>query len=104
HAHGLPTQPDHRGAGLAPADDPPRLARARHRMPVQPRGDAEGVGLGDRLAQQLEQRVFDARVLDARGGEEELHAAAPSKNCQCPSDTMSTAPPTTLMAVWSSIA
>ncbi len=48
-------------------------------VPV-PRGrDAEGVGLGDRLAQQVDQRVVDARVLDAGGSEEKSHCDRPSR-------------------------
>ena len=47
-----------------------------HGVPVRRGGDAEGAGLGDRLAQQVDQRVADARVLDAGGREEKLHAAS----------------------------
>ena len=42
-------------------------------MPVQRGGDAEGVGVGDRFAQEFDQRVANARVLDACGCEKKLH-------------------------------
>ena len=73
HAHRLPTQPNRGGSGLLPADAPPRLARSGAGVAVQRRGNAESVALGDRLAQQLDERVLDARVLDAGGGEEKFH-------------------------------
>src|SRR6476646_6604896 len=63
----LPADPDRGSAGLLPADAPPRLVRAGPGMPVQRRGNAEGIGFGDRLAQQLDQSVLDACVLDAGG-------------------------------------
>ena len=73
------------GVGFLPADEPPRLARPGHGVPVRRRGDAEGVALGDRLAEQLDQRVVDARVLDAGRGEEKLHVAtSPSRGKQPP--------------------
>jgi hypothetical protein len=39
-------------------------------------GNAEGAGLGNRFVQQVDQRVVDARVLDASGREKKLHAAS----------------------------
>jgi GTPase involved in cell partitioning and DNA repair len=36
-------------------------------------GNEEGVGLGDRFAQHIDQRVVDNLVLDASGSEEKLH-------------------------------
>jgi hypothetical protein len=41
-------------------------------MPVQRRRNAEGIGLGDRLAEEVDQRVVDGGVLDAGGGEKKL--------------------------------
>lgn len=41
-------------------------------------GDAEGVGLGNRFAQEVDQRVVDARVLDASGSEKKPHDASAS--------------------------
>ena len=75
HSHGLPAQSDRGSAGLLPADAQPRLARAGQGMPVQRRGNAEGVALGGRLAEQLDQRVVDARVLDAGGSEKKFQSA-----------------------------
>ena len=76
HAQGLPSQLAHGAAGLA-GDEPPSAAGAALRVPVQRGGDAQGVGLGDGLAQQADQRFQDARVPDARGGQQELHCACP---------------------------
>jgi catechol 2,3-dioxygenase-like lactoylglutathione lyase family enzyme len=45
-------------------------------MPVQRRGNAEGVALGNRLAEQFDQRVVDARVLDAGGRKKKLQVAS----------------------------
>jgi hypothetical protein len=36
-------------------------------------GNAEGVGVGNRFAQEFDQRIVDARVFDASGGEEKFH-------------------------------
>jgi hypothetical protein len=36
-------------------------------------GNAQGVALGNRLAQQVYQSVVDARVLDASGREQKFH-------------------------------
>ena len=47
-----------------------------HGVAVHRGGDAEGAGLGDRLAQQVDQRVADARVLDASGSEKQLQDAS----------------------------
>jgi len=43
------------------------------RVPVPRSGDTQGVGVGDRFAQQVNQRVVNARVLDAGGSEKKLH-------------------------------
>ena len=48
-------------------------------MPVPRSGDTEGVGIGNRFTQEVDQRVMDARVLDARRGEKILHDAAPCR-------------------------
>src|SRR4051794_9943547 len=55
-------------------DETPGRGRSTHRVPVLRRGNAEGVGVGDRFAQKVDQRVVDARVLDAPGRKEKLHA------------------------------
>src|SRR5215469_1889192 len=44
-------------------------------VPVRRGGNAERAGLGNRLAQQVDQRVADARVLNASGGEKKPHDA-----------------------------
>src|SRR5690242_17874068 len=69
-------------------------------MAVRRGEDAEDVALGDRLPEQVDHRVVDGRVLDAGGREEQLHA----KCRQFPSDTTSTVPSVTRIAVSSSIA
>src|SRR5947209_590899 len=69
HAYGFPAQSDRGGARLLPADAPPRLAGAGHGVPIQSGRNAEGVALANRLAQQVDERHMDARVLDAGGGE-----------------------------------
>ena len=51
-------------------------------MGVDRGGDAEGAGLGDRFAQEVDQRVVDARVLDASGSEKKPHAASQSHHCR----------------------
>ena len=40
-------------------------------------GMQRALDLGDRLAQEVDQRVVDARVLDASGREQKFHAASP---------------------------
>ena len=65
----------HMGLVGLSADEPPdTLSRTDVGVPVHRGGDAEGAGVGDRLAQQVDQRVVDARVLDARGSEKKPHA------------------------------
>jgi hypothetical protein len=44
-----------------------------HRVPVGRGGDAQGAGFGNGLAQEVDQRVLDARVLDAGGSEKKPH-------------------------------
>lgn len=44
-------------------------------MPVSRSGDTESAGVGNRFAYKLDQRVVDARVLDARGSEKKFHHA-----------------------------
>jgi hypothetical protein len=41
-------------------------------------GDIEGVGFSNRFAQEVDERVLDARVLDARRGEQILQDASPA--------------------------
>ena len=45
-------------------------------MPVYGRGDTESVGLGDRFAEEIDERVVNAPVLDASGREKKLHDAS----------------------------
>src|SRR5207248_7150092 len=99
HAQRLPTELAHRGSGLSSADELPCLASTAA-VGVRRGGNAEGAALGDRFAQEVDQRVVDARVLDAGGGEKKSHDAFPGVNSfQCPSEMTSTVPSTTLMAV-----
>ena len=72
HPQGLPTQFAHRGSGFSSADEPPCVVGAAGQG-VARGGDAEGAGLGDRFAEQVDQRVADARVLDASGSEKKPH-------------------------------
>ena len=51
-------------------------------VPVHRGGNAEGAGLADRLAQEVDQCALDARVLDASGREKKLHAASWSRCCR----------------------
>ena len=65
------------GLSDSSADEAPgALARTDVGVPVHRGGDAEGAGVGDRLAQEVDQRVVDARVLDAGGREEKLQDAS----------------------------
>ena len=73
HAQRPPAQLAHRGAGGA--GDDPVGTRGSVRKSVRRRGHAERAGLFDGLAQELDQRVVDAGILDAGGGEEQLHGA-----------------------------
>jgi hypothetical protein len=43
-------------------------------VPVRRGGDQEGAGIGDRFAQQADQRVVNALVLDTSGREQKPHA------------------------------
>jgi hypothetical protein len=72
HTQGLPTELAHRG-GRSPGDEPPRAAGTALGVPVPRSGDTEGVGVGDRFPEELDERVVDARVLDAGGGEKKFH-------------------------------
>jgi hypothetical protein len=45
-------------------------------MPILRGRDAEGAGVRDRLAQQVDEGVLDARVLDAGGSEKKPHASS----------------------------
>jgi hypothetical protein len=75
YAHRLPPQLGHRAARLLPADEPPRPAEPARGAPVRSGGDAQRAGLGNRLAEQIDQRVVDARVGDAGGSEKKFHHA-----------------------------
>jgi hypothetical protein len=46
-------------------------------MPVARSRDTQGPGLGNWLAQKVNERVSNARVPDAGRGEKELHGASP---------------------------
>src|SRR5207248_1676378 len=72
----------HGAAGLLPADEIPCSARTGHWVRVRRGGDAEGVGLGNRLPQEADECVVDAGVLDAGGREKKLHAASWSRYCR----------------------
>ena len=64
----------HMGLPDSSADElPDALSRTDVGVPVHRGGDAEGAGVGDRLAQELDQRVPDARFLTPAGGEKKLH-------------------------------
>ena len=79
HAHGLPTQFAHGAPVFSSADETPCQLGADVGVPVPRSGDTEGVGIGDRFVQELEQCVVDARVLDSSGREKKLHAASRSR-------------------------
>src|SRR5581483_2112260 len=70
--HRLPVEPDQAGTVLGAADGLPRLARPRVRMGVGRGRDDERVALGEGLAGELEERVLDARVVDAAGREQKF--------------------------------
>ena len=77
HSQGLPAQLAHRAVGFLSTDELPRfLAGADPGVPVHRGRNAEGAGLADRFAQQVDQRVADARVLDARGSEKKPQDAS----------------------------
>src|SRR6266536_1651939 len=70
HSQGLPTQ---FAQGVVA-----RPLISRHATPAPPgmayaARTAEGAGLGNRFAQQVDQRVVDARVADASGSEKKPH-------------------------------
>ena len=50
--------------------------RGRPGVPVLRGGDAQGGGVGDRLVQEIDQRLLDAGVLDAGGREKKFHDAS----------------------------
>jgi hypothetical protein len=56
--------------GIAAADQPPCMASTAG-PGVRRGGNAESVGLANRLAEQADQRVADALVLDASGSEKQ---------------------------------
>lgn len=62
---------------LVARNEAPCAARAAVRMSVESGGDAQGAGVGDGFAQQIEQRCVDTRVLDAGGSEEQFHDGSP---------------------------
>ena len=55
-------------------DEAPHRCRTAHRVTPLRRRDAERVALGDRLAEQVDERRVDARVRDAAGREKKPHA------------------------------
>jgi hypothetical protein len=75
-AQRLPAQVAHGWRHLA-GDETPGRGWPAHGVAVLRRGDAEGTGVGDRLAQQVDQRIADARVLDARRREKEASRCPP---------------------------
>jgi hypothetical protein len=72
HSQRLPTQFAHGGPGLSSGDEVPCQAGAALHA-VSSGRDTEGTRLCDRFAQEVDQRVPDARVLDARGSEKQPH-------------------------------
>ena len=76
HSQGLPTQLAHGGSGFSSADETPCPTRIDVGVPVRRGGDAEGVGVGDRFTQEVDQRVVDTSVLDACGREKKLQDAS----------------------------
>jgi hypothetical protein len=79
HAQGLPAQLAHGGFGFLSTNEPPCQIRSDMRVPVPRGGDTEGAALANRFAQQVYERVVDARVLDARRCEKILHTASPQE-------------------------
>jgi hypothetical protein len=67
HAQGLPPQLGHGTSWFTAADEPPCSIRTDSRVPISRRGNAQGAGVGDRFAQEVDQRLLDARILDACG-------------------------------------
>jgi hypothetical protein len=49
------------------------MHRTSHGVTVRRSGDAESIGFGDRFSEQVDQRVVDARIFDASGGEKKFH-------------------------------
>lgn len=74
HSQGLPTHFAHGCPRLVSADELPCMASTVG-IGVHRSGNAEGVGLGNRFAQEVDQSVADARVLDASGSEKKPHGA-----------------------------
>src|SRR6478735_5893696 len=64
------------GCGRLTGDETPCPTGTALRVAVPRRGDTEGVGLGNRFAEEIDQRVVDGRVLDASGREKKPHAAS----------------------------
>jgi hypothetical protein len=54
------------------------MARSDLGVPVPRRGDTEGVGLGNRFAQEVDERVVDTGVFDTSRGEKILDNASVS--------------------------
>src|SRR5262249_33077602 len=76
HSEGLPAQLAHGCLGLLSGDERPGPCGACHWMPVRGGGIAESAALGDRLTEKVEQRVVNARVLDAGGRWKKLHGVS----------------------------
>src|SRR6185437_12144031 len=60
--------------GLSADEPPDALSWTDVGVPVHRGGDTQGAGVGDRFAQQVDERVLDAGVLHAAGSEQKLHA------------------------------
>src|SRR5207248_10256569 len=71
-AQRLPAQVAH-GQRRSAGDEAPGRGWPAHGVAVLRRRDTQGTGVGDRLAQQVDQRIADTRVLDASGREKEPH-------------------------------
>jgi hypothetical protein len=71
-----PSQFAHGADGVLSADEPPCVARTAG-VGVPRGGNAEGAGLGNRFAQEVDQGVVDAGVFDASRSEQKFHHSSP---------------------------
>src|ERR1035438_5765533 len=80
HSQRLPTQ-FAQGGGSPSGDEAPGHVSSPA-LGVHRGGNAQGVGLGNRFTQEVDQCVVDARVLDASGSEKKPHDAPPSRDSE----------------------
>ena len=76
HTQGLPAQFAHGGFGFSSADEP-LCVDGTTALGVVRSGDAEGAGLGNGFAQQINQSVTNAVVFDASRSEQQFHVFSP---------------------------